>query len=490
MSGSRDFSSIARSLLLKQPSEEVRRTNVTELEVTRPVAEQRAQSNACLCTAFQAVSLEMFVSNEASSSEKRRVLSPETKAVIANVKQFFAKLKEHLGPTSRGTVFSSVTAITATACGVSDRMVEKVTNTPVRPAITQSARKSCSRKAAVMTAMNNLGPIWGERIRRLVHRMLKDEKDVTILELRQEMMMAYPDFTYSSTTLWRLVKGLGFSYKILKGQRYIFERSDLAKKRSLYLRKIEEARRRGDCIVYMDETWVFAGMVKRRGWSDNTMSRFPTAAEIQRYSCGKTAGKNKGRRGIVMTAMSEDGIVPGCTNVFVDRHRTMHHDSTREMDHIMFENWLESSIPLMKEFAAGRNVTLVLDNAPYHTRALEKVRFSQAMNKRKKRDMFVYKIPTRHSTKREIISFLSFHGVEVAIDSEKASVVEELEDFVASRGGRAALRCFAAESICEDMGVRTRALDVLEGVTRSHCEGWCRAALEEEDSARMKDAPG
>ncbi|KAK6046991.1 hypothetical protein COOONC_15504 [Cooperia oncophora] len=354
------------------------------------------------------------------------------------------------------------------------------------------------------------------------------------------MMMAYPDFTYSSTTLWRLVKGLGFSYKILKGQRYIFERSDLAKKRSLYLRKIEEARRRGDCIVYMDETWVFAGMVKRRGWSDNTMSRFPTAAEIQRYSCGKTAGKNKGRRGIVMTAMSEDGIVPGCTHVFVDRHRTMHHDSTREMDHIMFENWLESSIPLMKEFAAGRNVTLVLDNAPYHTRALEKVRFSQAMNKRKKRDMFVYKIPTRHSTKREIISFLSFHGVEVAIDSEKASVVEELEDFVASRGGRAALRCFAAESICEDMGVSllrlppfhcffnpvelcwsylkhrlnklgrpTDRLETVEisgtfltlakggrlipdlcseGVTRSHCEGWCRAALEEEDSARMKDA--
>ncbi|KAK6016943.1 hypothetical protein OSTOST_17569, partial [Ostertagia ostertagi] len=104
------------------------------------------------------------------------------------------------------------------------------------------------------------------------------------------------------------------------------------------------------------------------------------------------------------------------------------------MDHTVFEEWLKSSIPSMKEFAGGRNVTLVLDNAPYHTRALEK-------------------IPTRYSTKREIVNYLASHGVAVAIDSTKASLLQELDHFVASRGGVAALRCYAAERICESMGV-------------------------------------
>ncbi|KAK6047909.1 hypothetical protein COOONC_14587 [Cooperia oncophora] len=88
----------------------------------------------------------------------------------------------------------------------------------------------------------------------------------------------------------------------------------------------------------------------------------------------------------------------------------------------------------MKEFAAGRNVTLVLDNAPYHTRVLEKV-------------------PTRSSRVEEIWNYLSSHGVEVAVDSTKEALLEELDHFVASRGGAAALRCYAAEKICEEMGV-------------------------------------
>ncbi|KAK6046892.1 hypothetical protein COOONC_15603 [Cooperia oncophora] len=326
--------------------------------------------------------------------------------------------------------------------------------------------------------------------------MLKEEIDVTIQELRQRMIAAYPYFGLSSMTLWRLVRGLGFSYKTLKGQRYIFERSDLAQKRSLYLRKVEDARGRGDCVVYMDETWVFGGMVKRRGW------------EIRQYSWGKTAGKNKGKRGIVITALCDGGVIPGCTRVFVSGHQTAQDGSHRAMDHAVFEDWLRSSVPLMKDFAAGRNVTLVMDNAPYHTRVLEKV-------------------PSRRSAVSEIIEYLTSHGVEVAIDSTRDSLLEELDYFVASRGGAAALRCYAAEKICEDMGVnllrlppfhcyfnpvelcwshlkhhlnkmgrptdrletvKGRAVEIMGAVTRRLCEGWCREAQREEDCARLKEA--
>ncbi|KAK6047908.1 hypothetical protein COOONC_14586 [Cooperia oncophora] len=208
----------------------------------------------------------MLMSGEGSDLRGRH-LTPDARAVIANVKQFFAQLKEHLGATARGTILDSVTAITATACEV----VERVSNTPVGRVIRRSASKSRSRKATVMAAINNHGTLWGERIKRLVHELLKEEKDVTLAELHQQMTAAYPNFALSQMTLWRLMKGLGFSYKLLKGQRYIFERADLARKRSVYLRKVEEARGRGDCVVYMDKTWVFEGM-------ENVVSR-PAAEE-------------------------------------------------------------------------------------------------------------------------------------------------------------------------------------------------------------------
>ncbi|KAK6010958.1 hypothetical protein OSTOST_23968, partial [Ostertagia ostertagi] len=118
------------------------------------------------------------------------------------------------------------------------------------------------------------------------------------------------------------VKGLEFSYKVLERQRYTFERADVIHKRSLYLGRIDEARRRGDCVVYMDETWVFEGMVKKRGWMDNTVSRFPSAQAIQQYSCGKTAVRNKERRVIVIAALNEAGVMPGCTHVLVFQQRT------------------------------------------------------------------------------------------------------------------------------------------------------------------------
>ncbi|KAK6018336.1 hypothetical protein OSTOST_16083 [Ostertagia ostertagi] len=446
----------------------------------------------------------MLVTEEANLSV-HPVLAPETKAVIANVKRFFAQLKEHLGATSRGTVFDSVIATTALACGVSENTVTRVSNAPVRPTTPRAPRRDRSRKVAVMTAMNNHGAVWGERIRRLAHEMFKEEKDVTIVDLHQQMRTSYPEFALSTMSLWRLMKGLGFSYKILKGQRYIFERSDLARRRSLYLRNIEEARRRGDCVVYMDETWVFEGMVKKRGWMDNNLSRFPSEETIQQYSCGKTAGKNKGKRGIVIMALCEGGIIPGCTRVLVCGPRTAQYS---EMDHTIFEEWLRSSIPLMREFAAGRNVTLVLDNAPYHTRVLERV-------------------PTRSSTRQEIMDYLASHGIEVALDSTRASLLDELDLFVASRGGVSALRSYAAERICEEMGVsllrlppfhcffnpvelcwsylkhrlnklgkptdrletvRNRAVEILGSIPRSLCEGWCWDAIKEEDSARMKEA--
>ncbi|EYC20689.1 hypothetical protein Y032_0021g369 [Ancylostoma ceylanicum] len=89
------------------------------------------------------------------------------------------------------------------------------------------------------------------------------------------------------------------------GERFIFERPDLTRKWAPYLSAVERARA-NNCFVYIDETWVFPSMTKKKEWNNNTILRFVSAS------------KNKGRRAIVIGAITEHGIVPGCTKVLIN----------------------------------------------------------------------------------------------------------------------------------------------------------------------------
>ncbi|KAK6030046.1 hypothetical protein OSTOST_03829, partial [Ostertagia ostertagi] len=150
----------------------------------------------------------------------------------------------------------------------------------------------------------------------------------------------------------------------------------------------------------------------------------------------------------------------------------------------------------MREFAAGRNVTLVLDNAPYHTRVLE--RLCSLGSDQELHEAGNHGLPRSH-------------GIEVALDSTRASLLDELDLFVASRGeSQPCARMQPREYVrrwdgavlelpqapTQQVGkptdrletVRNRAVEILGSIPRSLCEGWCWDAIKEEDSARMKEA--
>ncbi|RCN46587.1 hypothetical protein ANCCAN_07447 [Ancylostoma caninum] len=276
---------------------------------------------------------------------------------------------------------------------------------------------------------------WGETVRQTIHDRLKADLDITLNGLLDELRSKYEDFPMSVSTLHRFIKSLGFSYRINRGQQVIYENSDIVAKRAVYLRKIAEARNGGDCLIYIDETWIFDKMSKKRGWNDNSIPRFAPASVLQKYSCGKTAGKNKGRRATVISALGRDGVVPNCTKIVVSGTGGIEEDHHGDMDHHMFERWLRDSIPHMIRFAEGRRVTVIMDNAPYHTRQLEK-------------------IPTRSSTKARITNFLQSRGIDVAVESSKADLIAELDHYVESRGGIGRVRKYAVEEICDEFGVR------------------------------------
>ncbi|EYC27789.1 hypothetical protein Y032_0008g185 [Ancylostoma ceylanicum] len=209
----------------------------------------------------------------------------------------------------------------------------------------------------------------------------------------------------SKTTFYYFLRGLGLSYKINRGHRFIFERADLAQKRAAYLSTIAQARSQGSCLVFIDETWVFDQVTTKRGWEDNTISKFTPASTMEGFSCGKTAAKNKGRR--VIGAITQEGVVLGCTKIIVSGRAPVDEDYHHDMNHSMFEEWPREFIHRMQHVAAGRHLALVIDNAPYHSRQLEK-------------------IPTKHSTKAAIEDYLLSKGLEVALDSTKADLVEEV----------------------------------------------------------------
>ncbi|KAK6052580.1 hypothetical protein COOONC_09914 [Cooperia oncophora] len=120
-----DHSSSARSLEPMEALREVKQEELDRAIERRPMTDHCSQCKSCLYAALRSISLDMLVNPEAGNCGKRCILNPEARTIIANVRQFFTKLKDHLGPDSvRGTIFSSVIAVTATACAVSDSTVE------------------------------------------------------------------------------------------------------------------------------------------------------------------------------------------------------------------------------------------------------------------------------------------------------------------------------------------------------------------------------
>ncbi|CAJ0589553.1 unnamed protein product [Cylicocyclus nassatus] len=164
---------------------------------------------------------------------------------------------------------------------------------------------------------------------------------------------------------------------------------------------------------------------------------------MERYSCGgRAAGKNKGKRAIVVGAIAEDGVIPECTKVVVSGMRDLDGDYHKDMNSDLFEMWLTEAIPHMIRRANGKRVSLVVDNAPYHSRQLEK-------------------IPTTSSTKNQIREYLGAHGVTVPENATKAGLLKQ---------------------------VKERTIQWMATVSTELAVGWFREAMWHESQAREKEA--
>lgn len=98
-------------------------------------------------------------------------------------------------------------------------------------------------------------------------------KPVTIKSL-QDQLRGKEKYRGSVSSLLRLVKSLGFSYKKEDNRRALMEKPYVADKRrrflASYMENAELGPEKKPCI-FLDETWIFSNGSFRKSWQDDNI---------------------------------------------------------------------------------------------------------------------------------------------------------------------------------------------------------------------------
>ena len=255
--------------------------------------------------------------------------------IINNVHTFFLEEKDR----SRKLHARDTAEQTAAACGVSRRTVFNVRDRAGEPAAKRGGSLPLQVDEFTKSAIR-------ERIRSFFLR----KELPTVRKLLDDCRENIDDFPpMSVTSLWRLLKKMGFRYTKRTNKRQLYERHDVIAARAEYLRAIREYRRAGRPSVYLDETWCNQHHTVAKAWQDGE-------------SAPKDAPSGKGKRLIILHAGSANGWIPDAELAFVGKKDTS--DYHGEMNQVHFEEWWEHDLlPNLPPMAV-----IVLDNAPYHNR--------------------------------------------------------------------------------------------------------------------------
>ncbi|EFO85071.1 hypothetical protein CRE_21999 [Caenorhabditis remanei] len=190
-----------------------------------------------------------------------------------------------------------------------------------------------------------------------------------------------------------------------------------------------------------DETWVYLGMVLKRAWqfSSSTMYQRARLLNPEAPVPGPKKGASRGKRGIVAAVITEEGVLKGSEQVWVSSGKLEDQtaDYHSEMNSDLYEEYIKTRVlpELIKTAAsANRPPVLVIDNAPYHNRYIDKA-------------------PTKSCRKDVIIDWLSTRGVSTPKKAKKPQVVKMLENYINSKGGRDVFKRYVVDEYAKSLGV-------------------------------------
>ncbi|XP_064091958.1 uncharacterized protein LOC135205384 isoform X2 [Macrobrachium nipponense] len=314
--------------------------------------------------------------NEMSQDDSiiRRTVSrfaSQARNIIMNVHRYFSS---QWGADSRNEVFEK----TAKATGVPTNTVKKIKRQSSECGNVPFASPVYPRKR--IRVKDKVDSFENECIRK-ENLSFYERGELPTLDALLEKVKEDPvKFNGGRTTLWKIVRGLGFRYKkVTSGRAILMKRDDIVAARTEYLRLIEKNR---NCSpterkpeVFLDETWINQNECVRQCWTTGE-------GEI-----GPKLKTGKGSRFIVVHAGSEKGFVKDALLLFRSKNGAKgdYHDS---MGHERFLKWFKVQLlPNIEDRSL-----IIMDNAPYHSKIENKV-------------------PTTSNRKSEVIEWLSSNNV-------------------------------------------------------------------------------
>ena len=126
-------------------------------------------------------------------------------------------------------------------------------------------------------------------------------------------------FRGHSTTLWKLLRRIGFTYKKVQDKRYVYEQPRIIEWRHKYLRRMRKNRSENRPVVFPDETWVNTHDGRERTWVEVDQETGGTKGGVRKPSW-------KGTPLIILHAGSCKGWINGAELVFQSKKSGDYHD--------------------------------------------------------------------------------------------------------------------------------------------------------------------
>ncbi|XP_040068138.1 uncharacterized protein LOC120841325 [Ixodes scapularis] len=285
------------------------------------------------------------------------VLSSQTRQCVLNVYSWMRQYQE--------TNVVEVVNLTAAATGTSVSSVYEIKRGFKRAnGAVKSPSKECPKFAEKRKRISKHDACTLTAVRSCLHSFFRRGEIPTLKKIAARLQEHDVLPSCSRSTLYRLLKDMGFEKQKRNRNSFLIEREDIVEWRRRYLRAIGKHRAQNRKIYFQDETWVNAGLTVDKVWTDSTIK-----SAWQAFMSGLTTGlkvpSGKGERVIVTHAGSDTGFMSGCLDVFRGKKKGDYHD---EMDSNRYGAWFLHLLDHIEP-----NSVIVIYNAPYHSRKAEAV---------------------------------------------------------------------------------------------------------------------
>ena len=274
----------------------------------------------------------------------------QTVKLVRNVKGFLRSVLE-CGGVIRG---NNLNKLTMEATGIGVTIIKSISQIDLNTYQTPTKRKINE----VKNQFDRIDDFTRDLLRRTVFEHYRDGKSPTVVSLMEAMRQKTAgtdyQFPYGAKTLYRLLRSMGFKYRVVPRKSIRAESYHIIAWRYKYLETIKYFRSLGYADVYLDETWFDSNSCRMKNWTDDS------------ENCVVTTPDNKGDRIVIVHCGGRSGFISDALLVTHTKMADAPADYHGSMKSDIFENWFEEC--LLKRLEEPS--VIVLDNAPYHSRLL------------------------------------------------------------------------------------------------------------------------